>query len=169
MAKMFDLVAHAKKLKGEMTDIYLDTKAWRKFRAGTPKLVWKRVKFDNANRSALPDAPGLYVFTLELEHPSFPVHGYILYIGMTGAGTSKATLRQRFGDYLNEAVSSKPRPAVGYMLRNWSGDLTFYYAEVSNKARISPLEDKLIAATLPPINRRIVDAKISRPLQAAFR
>lgn len=167
--RRFDLVASKKKLKGEMEDFYLDTKAWRKFKAGRPPLDWKKVKFHASSQGKLPDNPGLYVFTLELEYPSFPNHGYILYVGKTGADASTRTLKQRFADYLREKTSIRARPAVQYMLQNWEGDLTFYYTSIVNKQRISRLEDSLIEATKPLINRKFVDAELSKTMKAAFR
>jgi hypothetical protein len=169
----FDIVAATKKYKAELYEFYLNMGAWRTFRPGRPALTWQRVKFEVSNKPSVPNVPGLYVFTLELEYPSFPEHGYILYVGQTGANsqsgsTSSRTLRERFGEYFHEKRSASGRAAIKYMLNEWDGDLSFYYAPIPNQARISKLEGKLIDATRPPVNRRFVGLEVALPRRAKF-
>jgi hypothetical protein len=167
-ANPFKLVRDVDKAKGEFDPLFLQTKTWRAFKPGNPVLNWKKVKFDKANRSNVPKDPGIYAFLVELDHPSLPPHGYLMYVGKTGADQSNNTLHGRFGDYLREMNAVKARPAVQYMLVKWNGDLSFYYAVIA-KNRITSIEDKLIAATRPPVNRNYVDARLSPVMQAAFR
>lgn len=112
--KHHDLVNFTKKYKGEEHAFYLDMGNWRRFRTKY-KLAWQKQRFEQASHPSIPKERGIYAFTLELAPSKLPVHGYILYIGITG-DASAANLYKRFAQYLGHLKNEDGRPAVFYML-----------------------------------------------------
>ena len=83
-----------------------------------PPLSWHSVKFGPAAKKSVPEEPGLYAFVVQIPYAGLPPHGWVMYIGQTGDGTSDATLRGRFGQYLQEKKKFK-RARVFFMLNAW--------------------------------------------------
>ena len=162
-----DLVNHTKKFKGELHSFFLDLKSWRKFKCKW-KLVWQKVPFGEENHSLVPKVRGIYVFTAELSPSKFPIHGYMLYVGITG-DYGKQNLYMRYGDYLSHLKNEDGRPAIFYMLDNWSGDLFFNFAPLPDaKIDLALIERRFINTVIPPINKRDLDATIRASKAAAF-
>jgi hypothetical protein len=162
-----DLVDFTKKYKGDLYEFYLDFANWRKFKSRY-KLEWKKLKFGENFRNDVPTVRGLYIFTLEADGLKLPGHGYILYVGITG-DTGNANLRKRYGQYLLDLKNANGRPAVCYMLKNWSNELFFNFAELPNIAiDLAKIERDLINALIPPINKRDLEANVSAGKAAAF-
>ncbi len=163
----FDLVEHTKKYKGDLHGFFLSMSAWRTFKTRY-KLTWQRERFAEANHGKIPQERGIYAFTVELSPSKLPPHGYILYVGITG-DTSAATLRSRFAQYVGHLKKKDGRPAVLYMLDNWSGDLFFNFVPMPNKnVDLAKLEKAVINAIMPPVNKRDFEADIAAPKAAAF-
>ena len=91
-----------------------------------------------------------YAFVVRIPHAGLPPHGWVMYIGQTGDGTSDATLRGRFGQYLKEKKKFK-RARVFFMLNAWDGHLEFIYSALpARKAELVNLETQLLGAFRPP-------------------
>ena len=163
----YDLVDFTKKYKGDSHSFYLNVGNWSKFKTRY-KLEWQKCRFTKANHNAIPKDRGLYVFTVELSPAKLPRHGYILYAGITG-DVSKAHLHARYGQYLLNLRNGGGRPAVLFMLENWSGHLFFNFVPLPNKTvDLANLERNFIKAIIPPINKRDFGAKIGNAKAAAF-
>jgi hypothetical protein len=162
-----DLVKNTKRLKADSHSFYLDLKSWRKFKTKY-KLDWQKVRFEKASQPALPHDRGVYAFVLELQPTKLPVHGYIMYVGITG-DDSGGTLYKRYQRYLYEFRTKSGRPAVYYMMENWEGDLHFHYAALPNAAAdLAKIEQSFIKAVLPPINKKDIEASLSKAKAAIF-
>lgn len=67
------------------------------------KLVWTTIKkFGAKELPGIVAKPGLYAFSVINNRGGMPPHGYVLYIGQTGAKRNARTLRQRASEYLKE-------------------------------------------------------------------
>jgi hypothetical protein len=165
--KHHDLVNFTKKYKGALHEFFLDLKHWRRFKFRR-KLVWQKVRFSTADQASVPSERGIYCFTVELAPGKLPGHGYILYVGITG-DNSDANLHKRYAQYLRHLKNEDGRPAVYYMLKNWSDDLFFNFVPIPDTAvDLSKLEKSIINAVIPPVNKRDLDADITSAKAAAF-
>jgi hypothetical protein len=166
--KHFDLVPHTKRLKGESHEFFLDMKSWVKFRSRY-RLTWDRVPFASTSRSLVPQERGIYAFSLELTPSKLPQHGYILYVGITGDGTSASNLRRRYSEYERQLNKEDGRPAVLYMLKNWKGHLVFNFAPLPNpRIDLAEIEGAFINSVMPPINKRDYEPELRAARAAAF-
>ncbi|RUW90244.1 hypothetical protein [Mesorhizobium sp. M7A.F.Ca.US.010.02.1.1] len=162
-----DLVNQTKKYKGELHEFSLSMTQWRKFKTKY-KLTWQKTRFDEANHVHIPKERGIYAFTVELSPSKLPQHGYILYVGITG-DTSAATLHSRYRQYVANLKKEDGRPAVFFMLKNWSGDLFFNYVPLAGSSvDLSKMEKSLLSAVIPPVNKRDIEATITAAKAAAF-
>jgi hypothetical protein len=163
----YDIVGITKRYKAELHEFFLDLKSWRKFNA-TRALSWQKVSFSKANQSLVPKTRGLYVFTIELAPSELPMHGYILYVGEAGHG-SKSNLHVRYGQYIGHLVRKDGRPAVRYMLENWTKDLQFNYVALADeKIDLEKIERSFINAVIPPVNKRDLEAELKGAKAAKF-
>lgn len=129
------------------------------------KLTWNRVRFDTAGVNSLPDdKAGVYTIFAEPEIAKHSSVRYLLYVGETH-GKSTA-LRSRVRSYLNEKTNSKPRVHIVEMIDRYPNHLWIYYAIVSRK-HVQKIEDDLLAAFLPPFNRKF-PAIIKDMVKAVF-
>lgn len=165
--KHHDLVNFTKKYKGDLHSFFLDMRSWRKFKTKY-KLSWQKLRFGEANHSSIPKERGIYAFTLELSPCKLPTHGYILYIGITG-DESEANLYKRYAQYLLNLKNQDGRPAVYYMMDNWSDDLFFNFVPLPNKTiDLAKIERALLNALVPPVNKKDLEADITAGKAAAF-
>lgn len=131
-----------------------------------PRLAWKSVKFGAAAKGSIPEEPGLYAFVVRIPFDGLPPHGWVMYIGQTGDGTSSATLRSRFGQYLRDKRVCK-RAMVFLMLNLWDGHLEFFFTPLpSRKAELEALETQLLGAFRPPFTDRTYPAAYMSPRHA---
>lgn len=131
-----------------------------------PRLVWKSVKFTTAGKNGVPKEPGLYAFVVSIPFDGLPPHGWVLYIGQAGDGSSAATLRSRFGQYLRDKRVPN-RAAIYYMLNAWDGSLDFFFAPLpTRKAELENLETQLLGAFRPPFTDRTYPAAFMSPRHA---
>jgi hypothetical protein len=118
---------------------------------------------------SLPSCAGLYMFVWR---PAFnfstaapetdQAFGWILYIGETGAGDSKATFKSRYKGEYRKLLGGDPRelfqqdlPAgrLGRLQRYLTlRPLEFWFAEIEDRDQISILEKQLIRSFSPPLN-----------------
>ncbi len=162
-----DLVNQTKKYKGELHEFSLSMTQWRKFKTKY-KLTWHKTRFEEANQVHIPKERGIYAFTVELSPSKLPQHGYILYVGIAG-DTSAATLHSRYRQYVANLKKEDGRPAVFFMLKNWSGDLFFNYVPLAGSSvDLGKMEKSLLSAVIPPVNKRDIAATITAAKAAAF-
>lgn len=162
-----DLVNQTKKYKADLYEFSLSMAQWRKFKTRY-KLNWEKARFEEDSHALIPKERGIYAFTVELNPSKLPSHGYILYIGITG-DTSSATLHSRYAQYAANLRKEDGRPAVFFMLKNWSGDLFFNYAPLPDTSiDLVKMERALLSAIIPPVNKRDIEATITAARAAAF-
>lgn len=165
--KHHDLVNFTKKYKGNLYSFFLDMRSWRRFRTRY-NLAWQKLRFCDVSHPSIPKERGIYAFTLELSPSKLPMHGYILYIGITG-DDSNANLYKRYAQYLLQLKNENGRPAVFTMLHDWADDLFFNFVPLSDKKiDLAKLETDLLNALIPPVNKRDMDATITAVKAAAF-
>jgi hypothetical protein len=163
MASDFVKAVHAR--KAYKHNFCLSPPAWRAFKNKTP-LTWARVKFTPGNRKHIPTTRGIYAFVVLHDNPSFPPHGFVMYIGESG-NKNKRTLHVRYQDYLTETIVRK-RHGVHYMLRNWRGSLFFFYSPVADKRyNLRKLERDLNDALFPPFSSNDFSLEV-RGIKRAF-
>lgn len=138
-------------------------KHWEAFTSPTP-LSWSRVKFDAAHVLSVPDNErGVYTFVAEPGIASHPSCSYLLYAGMV----EDSDFRTRFRSYLSEPTKKKPREHVLYMIHRWKPYLWFYYCQLPPSVKSEMVEDLLLSAFLPPVNRKW-PAKIRDVMKMVF-
>jgi hypothetical protein len=126
------------------------------------ELKWHRIRFliDDVN-DVLPQ-PGVYAFAIGHENPGLPPHGYVIYIGQTGAKKNERTLRHRVKEYFREKTRPK-RGHVHYFLNKWDQCLFFHFAPVDpGTVNLLSLEAQLNDAFMPPYSRQDFSPEIRR-------
>lgn len=160
-----DFVKKVDALKADIQHFMLSPSCWRTSRVKTP-INWLQVEFNKANRAAIPHDPGVYAFIVRHNNNHFPVHGFIMYIGITGAKGNGRTLYDRYGDYLREQIFDK-RAKVHYMLSKYSEDIYFAYSTVTDPAiDLEALELDLNDAIIPPVVVKDFTAEIRTLVKA---
>ena len=168
VGKHHDLVKWTKKYKGDAHEFFLDFSSWKKFKT-KHKLVWQRVPFKPESRDLVPQERGIYVFCAVLDEGQLPMHGYLLYVGITGDGTSESNLRIRYGQYVRNLKNEDGRPAVFYMMDNWRDALAFDFVAIPDPAvDLGQMESDFINAVMPPVNKRDFEATQAAVRQSAF-
>lgn len=127
-------------------------------------LTWSSVKFNETNIDKIPTKKGIYAFTLKPEYKGVFETNYLFYIGKTNR-----TLKTRFKEYINDFKGKgKPRKKVFSMLKNYSGYLHFYFAEISSTAHVDKCENLLINTFVPHVNVTVAKAKVKPELQYIY-
>lgn len=163
---MLDFVKEVRRARGYRQDFILDPESWRRFALANP-IGWKRIKFTGANKKRVPQERGVYAFVVSHDNVSFPAHGYVMYVGITG-DASPRNLRKRFGDYLSDSALRK-RPAIRSMIEMWKDDLYFHYAGVADASvRLGAIETALNDALLPPYSSNDFSGEVRGIARAAF-
>lgn len=115
-----------------------------------PSLTWTTVHFTAAHIRAVVAKPGLYAFSVVTGRAGLPPHGYVLYVGQTGAKRDSRTLKIRAVEYLKEKKTGKRRH-VWEFLNKWSGHLAFHFAALDPKTSdLEAVEKTLNDALMPP-------------------
>ena len=167
IGRQHDIVNFTKKYKGDLYEFFLDLKRWRKFKT-RHNLTWQKLSFGEATRAFVPKERGIYAFTVELAPSKLPMHGYILYMGITG-DTSGANLYKRYAQYLRQMKNKDGRPRVSMFLENWADDLFFNFVPLPNpRVDLAKLERDFLNAVIPPINIKDFSAEITAVRAAAF-
>ena len=114
-------------------------------------LVWTTIShFTVAQIPSIIAKPGVYAFSVVNRRGGMPPHGYVLYVGQTGAKKNARTLRQRAREYLNEKRTGKRRHVWDF-LNKWSGHLSFHFAKLDpNSYDLEEVEKLLNDSLLPP-------------------
>jgi hypothetical protein len=124
-------------------------KHWREY-SNEIQLSWHKVRFANVNVDKIPNnRAGVYSFVADPCIAKHPVSNYLLYIGKV----RDQNFRDRYRQYLRAEKEWQKRPHIADMINKWSDHLYFCYAEVSDIELIDQLEEDLITAFLPPMNK----------------
>lgn len=116
------------------------------------QLTWFRVPFRARVLGTVINRPGVYAFSVAHDAGGLPPHGYVLYVGQTGAKKKGniRTLRQRAKEYFREKKTGS-RPHIASFLNKWSKCLYFYYAQLDPAVvNLLDVETKLNDALIPP-------------------
>lgn len=129
----------------------MSPKLWTKFT--TPEFHvwnWNSVPLQRNYAECVPhDKHGVYTFTIAPGVAEHPLLYLISYVGKA----DDMTLRARFLSYFSEKCSLK-RPHIGYFLRKYEGFIMFSFCPIKETEFISEIEDGLISALLPHLNKR---------------
>ncbi len=152
-------LASARQLRSQTWPLTLSPDLWHSLKL-PQRLNWLRVAFDQTEASEIPDnLIGVYAFVLEPNVAGLNL-AYLLYVGKT-----TENFRARYRKYKTDQRDEKPkRHLVKQMLTTWPGRLAFYYAPVSCRHMVEPIEDELIAAFKPPACRRY-PARVREPFK----
>jgi hypothetical protein len=113
-------------------------------------LAWQRLRFTDANKAKIPTDRGIYAFMVAVETPLIPSHGYIVYVGITGARAPRS-LQERYNDYLRERRLGSKRPRIQTMFELWGDHLDFWFAPCPDPALdLEKLERELNTLIIPP-------------------
>lgn len=159
-----DFVRKVDALKADLQSFLLSPVRWRTSRVTRP-LKWTFLTFSSANRTAVPKAAGVYAFVVRHVNSHFPDHGFIMYIGITGANGNGRTLHDRYGDYLQEKKKDK-RAKVHYMLNKYADDIYFAYSATRPAIDLIKLELDLNDAIIPPVVVKDFTAEIRQYVKA---
>lgn len=160
-----DFVKKVDEMKADIQRFLVSPNRWRTSRVQIP-INWTYLPFTEASHKQVPDEPGVYAFIVRHINNHFPIHGFIMYIGITGAEGNGRTLNNRYGDYLREKKKDK-RPKVHYMLNKYPDDLQFAYSAVTDPAiDLKALELDLNDAIIPPVVVKDFTAEIRQLVRA---
>lgn len=160
-----DFVDKADAFTADMKRFLVSPKRWRTSRVAIP-INWTYLPFTAASRAHVPREAGVYAFIVRHDNNHFPNHGFIMYIGITGAGGNGRTLRDRYGDYLREQQRHK-RPKIHLMLNKYPNDLLFAYCAMPDPAfDLEALELDLNDAIIPPVVVKDFTAEIRQLVSA---
>ena len=113
-------------------------------------LSWEKLRFTEANHATVSDKRGIYAFVVSVETALIPSHGYIVYVGITGARAPRS-LKQRYGDYLRERRLGSKRPRIRTMFELWGEHLDFWFAPCPDVTLdLEALERELNTLIIPP-------------------
>lgn len=156
-----DFVSKVDAMQMDIRRFLLSPTRWRSSRVTTP-INWTYLPFTEANHIHIPSAPGIYAFIVRHINDHFPGHGFIMYIGITGANANGRTLHDRYGDYLREKRKEK-RAKIHYMLNKYSDDIHFAYAVVTDQnVDLEALELDINDAIIPPVVVKDFTAEIRK-------
>lgn len=117
-------------------------------------LTWSRVRFSKGNLDKIASKSGVYAFVIGEDDPNLPPHGYVAYVGQTGAKKDDRTLRYRAREYLREKTRPK-RMTVFHFLNKWQRCLFFHFAPLdAAKFDLLSVEAKLNDALMPPYSQQ---------------
>jgi len=123
--------------------------SWKGFKTSLT-LNWTTVKYEKSQTHTLPNSQGVYTFIVKPGIANHPECSYLLYVGKT----EKQTFRKRFSQYFIEEKKPKGRQHIKQMAKLWKNNLWYCYAPISNLSLIETVEDGLIEAFVPPLNRK---------------
>jgi hypothetical protein len=128
------------------------------------RLAWRSIPFRKRFFPTVMNTQGVYAFSVRHVEGGLPPHGYVVYIGQTGAKKSETnrTLRTRVKEYHREKKEGT-RLHVAEFLNKWAKCLSFHYAPVKpGSADLLELETKLNDALMPPYSVRDFSADIRK-------
>ena len=146
----FDQQVDAMKADVIRPPVIMSPNLWARFT--TPSLHvwnWNSVPFQRDFADWVPhDEHGVYTFTIAPGVAEHPLLYLVSYVGKA----YDMTLRARFLTYFTQKRSVK-RPQIGYFLRKYDGFIMFSFCPVEETEIIPRIEDELISALMPYLNR----------------
>jgi hypothetical protein len=148
-AKFVDL---ADQLKAHEQPIMLFIDGWKSYKQKTfDQAKWTTHIFRKETTKHIPHKPGVYAFLIRPGIPLGLDANVLIYIGK--ADTS---IRSRYYRYLKESIDPVyGRPKITYWLHKYFDYVHFAYAEIPKPGDPYDLEQRLLAALMPPANDRI--------------
>src|SRR5260370_37997456 len=121
--------------------IVMSPPLWDDHAVSSPKLRWKEIKFAKKNAIQIPERRGVYAFLIKNKQKTarWPLHGYIMYIGVAGKPGTAGNLRKRFGDYFSK-TQLEGRPRIKRLVTTWKDVLYFDFASVGKATDLLKLE-----------------------------
>jgi len=160
-----DFVSRVDAMQADIRRFLLSPARWRSSKVKI-SIDWNYMQFNEANRQHIPRQPGIYAFVVRHLNDHFPAHGFIMYIGITGANANGRTLHDRYGDYLREKKKDK-RAKIHYMLNKYCDDIYFAYAAVTDQnINLEALELDINDAIIPPVVVKDFTAEIRQLVKA---
>ncbi len=142
-----DVIDEQNDLRAHTKEFRLWPRQWRRY-SGRDTLDWHLLRLDRSERGSVPDEPGIYTLLVQPLVAEHPANSYLVYVGKT------VSLNVRFGKYLTTERRVTGRPRVFRMLNQYSNYVWFCFTRIP-RAQLRNVEDRLIAAFLPPINRQV--------------
>ena len=137
-----DLVVEAEAHRVPFT---LWCRMWDEFQQSV-SLEWVDHPFEDGEVDEIPSTPGVYAFLVQPRLAGGLDVSYLLYIGKSG------NLNRRFRDYLRELEAENARPRIVIYLNRY---LRFWCATLPSDVSTTDIEDELLAAIIPPLNKRL--------------
>jgi hypothetical protein len=160
-----DFVDKVDAMRMDIRRFLLSPIRWRNSRVQIP-IAWNYLDFTEANETLVPEHAGVYAFIVRHLNNHFPNHGFIMYIGITGANGNGRNLRLRYHDYLGEKKRNK-RPKLHYMLNKYADDIVFAHATFQDPTfDLGKLELDLNDAIIPPVVVKDFSAEIRQLVKA---
>lgn len=123
--------------------------SWSKVPEGY-QFEWTKIRFTDENKASVSPERGIYAFAASVENWFVPPHGYILYIGITGARKPRG-LQVRYDDYLRERRRGSKRPRIRQMFKLWGDHLDFWFAPCPDTSiDLEALEKEMNTMVIPP-------------------
>src|SRR5262245_35573244 len=96
-----DPASHLGLAKYHIGTVQLSPPLWKRHAIKRPRLRWQEIRFKKSNAARIPKQRGVYAFLIKNNKSTgqWPLHGYIMYIGIAGKAGTSGNLRKRFGDY----------------------------------------------------------------------
>jgi hypothetical protein len=159
---MNDLIDEQDEAKAYREDFFLWPKMWREYvQAYNHNFNWEIHPFDPSEIQRIPDEIGLYTFVIQPSIALHPACSYLMYVGLA----EDQSLRERFGDYLQEKKNNRGRRKIYRLLNKYPDNLFFCCTRVQGGQPLESLEKALICAYIPPCNT-ILPARVSRVIGA---
>lgn len=131
-----------------------------------PNLAWTRIKYKDHSSHTFPSQQGVYIFTVDFEHPYLPNNSYVMYVGKAGDTNSMNTIADRFTDYVNPS-GYRNRPRVKKMVKHFSDHLFYHYATIPNGSSTANVEEALADIFVPPCCQKDFSATARNLLRGA--
>lgn len=150
-----DLVVEAEVHRVRFT---LWCRMWDEFQQSVA-LDWVDHPFEDGEVDNIPSSPGVYAFLVQPRLAGGLDVSYLLYIGESG------NLKRRFRDYLDEVEDQNARPRIVIYLNRYLRYLRFCCATLPSNVSTTDIEDELLAAFIPPLNKKL-PARVRRVVNA---
>jgi len=143
----------------------LSPRHWRDCKLQEP-LSWTPIPFTKKNASQVPmNKRGVYTFVVKPGIANLGHVSYLIYVGKV----EKQTFRKRYRQYLKHFQKGAKSNwfHVSTFLHKWQNYLWFCWAPLTAATTISTTEKRLIAAYIPPANRRFY-GKVGKEVKLLF-
>ena len=128
----------------------LSPRHWKAY-TNLAALDWEYVLFTASHKSKVPDEyGGVYTFVVQPGIANHPICSYLFYVGKA----ERQSFRERYSQYLHYKRNLRTKwYHITRMLNYWDGHLWFCYARIDDVTLITPVEQSLQDAYVPPFNK----------------